>query len=95
MPPYPKASHVIHVHTCAIHLTGLCCVAVLAYPVCLHHSQIEALQHRLELLKAEKHKLFQQLKTVLHEEDEKKRQKEQEQKHMYVHTRNVHVHVGV
>lgn len=42
--------------------------------------QIDALQGHLESLKAEKHRLFQQLKMVLHEEDEKKRMKEMEQK---------------
>ena len=48
--------------------------------------QVESLQEKLESLKEEKHRLFQQLKTVLHEEDEKKRQKEQEQKQKYVDT---------
>ena len=42
--------------------------------------QIESLQAHLDSLKGEKHRLFQQLKMVLHEEDEKKRMKEMEQK---------------
>lgn len=46
----------------------------------LYFVQIQSLQTHLESLKAEKHKLFQQLKMVLHEEDEKKRMKEMEQK---------------
>ena len=46
--------------------------------VCLF--QIEAHQMRLESLREEKHRLFQQLKMVLHEEDERKRLKEEEQK---------------
>ena len=46
--------------------------------------QIELLQSRLESLREEKHQLFQQLKTVLHEEDERKRQKELEQKQQCV-----------
>ena len=46
--------------------------------------QIEVLQSRLESLRDEKHQLFQQLKTVLHEEDERKRQKEVDQKQQYV-----------
>lgn len=48
--------------------------------------QIEVLQSRLESLRDEKHQLFQQLKTVLHEEDERKRQKEVDQKQQYVIT---------
>lgn len=43
--------------------------------------QIESLQCHLESLKAEKHRLFQQLKMVLHEEDEK-RIKDLEQKQL-------------
>ena len=42
--------------------------------------QIESIQSHLDALKAEKHRLFQQLKMVLHEEDEKKRKLEMEQK---------------
>ena len=42
--------------------------------------QIETHQIRLESLREEKHRLFQQLKMVLHEEDERKRLKEEEQK---------------
>ena len=44
-------------------------------------SQIGALQGRLESLREEKHRLFQQLKMVLHEEeDERKKSKESEDK---------------
>ena len=46
--------------------------------------QIEVLQSMHDTLKDQKHKLFQQLKTVLHEEDERKRQKEVDQKQQYV-----------
>lgn len=42
--------------------------------------QIEAHVKRLESLREEKHRLFQQLKMVLHEEDERKRIKAEEQK---------------
>ena len=42
--------------------------------------QIEAHVERLEALREEKHQLFQQLKVVLHEEDERKRLKAEEQK---------------
>lgn len=42
--------------------------------------QIEAHVKRLESLREEKHSLFQQLKMVLHEEDERKRLKAEEQK---------------
>ena len=40
-------------------------------------TQIKVLQERLESLKKEKHSLFQQLKLVLHHEDEKKKQEDQ------------------
>jgi hypothetical protein len=50
-------------------------------------TQISILQNKLVSLKEEKHQLFQQLKTVLNEEDEKKKVKDEEQKH------SEHVHV--
>ena len=49
------------------------------------------MQAKLEALKDEKHRLFQQLKTVLNEEDEKKKIKEQEQKQGWVYVIEVWV----
>ena len=46
--------------------------------------QIENCQKKLEAYKEEKHLLFQELKKVLHDEDERKKHKELEQKQQYV-----------
>ena len=50
---------------------------ILAFPILL--TQLASLQSKLASLKEEKHHLFQQLKQVLHE-DEQKRQLQHDQK---------------